>query len=241
MARRFETTRWSLVVQARGGSSPTAREALATICETYWQPLYAHVRRRGSTREEAEDLTQGFFAKLLERDDLSSVHPAGGRLRSFLLACLDNFLSNERERSRALKRGGGKLVSLDSAAFEARENLSDRSELSPDELYERHWALTVFRRAMTALRLECSPSQSRRLEALAPHLTGEGDDRLYRDIAVELDTTEGALKVALHRLRLRLGELLREEVGQTLLDPSDIDDELKHLLQALGSCGGGRR
>jgi len=235
VAGRFETTRWSLVLAARGEPGVRSREALQALCQSYWEPLYAHVRRWTSTPEEAEDLTQGFFVQLLERDDLASVSPDKGRLRSFLLACLKHFLSHEWDRARAQKRGADRIVSLDTASAEARYRREPRHSETPDQLFERKWALQVLEQARSALRQEmATEGNADRLAVLEPFLTGDRPARTYRAVGEELRLSEGAVKVAVHRLRKRFGELLRSEVAETVATAGAVEDELRHLLTVLG-------
>jgi RNA polymerase sigma-70 factor (ECF subfamily) len=236
MGRRFDTTRWSLVLAAQARPDPAARAALAALCEIYWEPLYAHVRRRCPGREEAEDLTQAYFARLLEKGLLAGVRPERGRLRSFLLASLDHFLANERDRERALKRGGGRtMVALDAPAADARSLQLRSCDPRPDEEFDRRWALTVLDRALAELRGEhSSPDKARQYEKLEPYLTGEQPSRPHAEVAAELGTTDGAVKTAVHRLRRRLGELLRREVARTVERDDEIDAEIRHLLAVLG-------
>ena len=227
----FATTRWSLVLAARGSSMP-ARDALAQLCGLYWYPLYAYVRRKGHTHAEAEDLTQEFFTRLLERDDLAAVDPARGRFRSFLMASLEHFLSHERDRNRTLKKGGGiRTPSLDADTAETHYGREPVDRLTPELVFERRWGLTVMERAMERLRAE-SGDQAERFERLKPCLTGDQPDR-YREIAAALGMTETAVKTAVHRMRERYGRLLRDEVAETVASAADVDEELRHLLGVL--------
>ncbi len=230
-ASRFHTTRWSVVLAAGAADSAAALEEL---CSTYWRPVYGFVRRRGHGLEEARDLTQGFFSTFLERRDVEGLDPARGRFRSYLLASVKNFLANEKERERALKRGGGApLLSL---------SLDDESELAlepadtrtPEGDYERQWALALLRRALERLRVEETDKGKRALfERLKPTLAGESVEGGYTTVADELDLTTVAVKVAAHRLKKRYGELLLEEVARTVDLPQEIEDELHHLFRAL--------
>jgi RNA polymerase sigma-70 factor (ECF subfamily) len=233
---RFATTHWSLVVAARDGSASEAREALAALCGTYWYPLYAFIRRQGHGADEAQDLTQGFFAQLLERDFLDSVDRAKGRFRSFLLAACRHFLANEYDRARAQKRGGGRaMLSLDFQAAEGRYSLEPAHELTPEKVFDRHWALTLLDQVLSRLRDEFTRAEKAGLfERLKGYLTGERSAGPYAQAAAELDMTEGALKVAVHRLRRRYRELLQEEIGRTVSDPAEVKEEIADLFAALG-------
>ncbi|MEM7244937.1 MAG: sigma-70 family RNA polymerase sigma factor [Acidobacteriota bacterium] len=237
MPRRFDTTRWSLVLAARGPTEDRSREALQSLCQIYWSPLNAHVRRRVGSSNEADDLTQAFFTGLLERETLAEVAPEGGRLRSFLLACLDNFLANEWDRARAQKRGAGRVVSLDAETTAERRGMEPRHEETPDRIFERDWALTVIGRAREALRKEMlADGHASRHALFEPHLTGETAGRPYREIAEELGISESAVKVAVHRLRKRFGALLRREVRETVATEEAVGEELRHLLAVLSSA-----
>jgi RNA polymerase sigma-70 factor (ECF subfamily) len=233
---RFQTTRWSVIQAAAGDDSAAARDALGTLCETYWYPVYAFVRRTGSDPEEARDVTQGFFARLLEKRDIGSADPARGRFRSFLLGSVRHFLSNERDRARALKRGGGQLpLSIDQADAEGRYALEPTDPVTPETLFLRHWAMTLVEAAMQRL-AEDYAGQGRRdlFERLRPSLTGADTGISRREMAAELGMSETALNVVLHRMRRRFRHKLKEEVAQTLADPADTEDELGRLMAALG-------
>jgi RNA polymerase sigma factor (sigma-70 family) len=226
--RGFATTRWSLVAAAQH----QADAALADLCRLYWYPLYAYVRRRGHDAAEAEDLTQGFFARLLEKNGLASVTPDRGRFRSFLLTACQNFLANEHERANALKRGGGRVVSLDDADTRYRRE-PDHGE-TPERLFERRWALELLDQALRRLRDEYQKKGKAQLfDALKGTLAG-GGSAPYAELAATLGLTEGAVKATVHRLRGRYAELLREEIGETVAAPAEIDDEVRALFRALG-------
>lgn len=235
MGNRFETTHWSTVLQAGRGSDPASREALARLLEVYWYPLYAFVRRSGFSAEDAQDLTQEFFTRLIEKDYLRSVAPSRGRFRSFLLAALTHFLANERDRMRAKKRGGGQVVlPLEFETAEGRYSREPADETTPLVVFERRWAAAVLE--TTLARLEEEQARGGRKETFARlkgALTGEGTVP-YAEIAKETGTTEGALKVAVHRLRRRFGDLLREEIGHTVETPGEVEDEIRYLFAALG-------
>lgn len=232
---RFATTRWSLVCAA-GKENSEANAALAALCETYWYPLYAFLRRRGCSREEAEDVVQAFFARLLERGWVRSADRDRGRFRTFLLTALSRFLGKERDKARAEKRGGRRTrLSLDFEAGENRYRLEPADEQTPDKLFERRWALTVLDRVLARLEEEhqTDPARATRFASLKPLLTVSDGASPYAQVAESLDMTEGAIKVAVHRLRRRYKELLREEVAQTVCDPAAIDQELADLRAAL--------
>lgn len=234
--REFATTRWSLVLAARRRSTPDSRQALAELCTAYWNPLYAYIRRRGFQIAEAQDLTQEFFARLLEKQTLAGVAREKGRFRAFLLASLKNFLANSRRDERALKRRpAGGVLSLDFAAAEERYRLEPLDMLSPEKLYERRWALALLEQTLEKLRGEYETSGKTGLfERLKPYLSAGREKTSYAGAAAELEMSEGAVKVAVHRLRRRYRELLRREVAQTVSDPDDLEEELQSLFKALG-------
>jgi RNA polymerase sigma-70 factor (ECF subfamily) len=231
----FTTTQWSRVLSARDGSDSDARSALESLCHTYWYPLYAFVRRQGHDPEEARDLTQAYFAELLEKNFLKAVEPSAGRFRSFLLASLKNFLSHERDRGRALKRGGGaQIISLDTANAEARLGAEAADLLTPEEIFERQWALTVLERALERLRRDSAELGSEtQFETLKGYLTGEASRAPYSEVAAELGMSEGAVRTAVHRLRKRFGKMLRAEIADTVADPAHAADEIRHLLSVI--------
>ena len=232
--RRFATTRWSLVLDARDGKSHDSNKALAELCESYWFPLYAFVRRQGHDADDAADLTQAYFAKLLEKDYLQDVRPEAGRFRSFLLASLKHFLYNEWDRQKAQKRGGHvQKISLDAQLAENRYGIEPVEHLTPEDLYEQHWALIVLDRTLLKLAEETPESKRFRFEKLRPFLIGEQTDITYRQLAEELGMSESGIKVAVHRLRRRFGTALRQEIGHTVAHPEEVDDEIRHLLECL--------
>lgn len=233
--RQFATTHWSVVLAARGPATPQSRQALAALCEGYWYPLYAYVRRRGFAADDAQDLTQAFFARLLEKDVLDWADPLRGRFRSFLLGSLKHFLANHRRQARALKRGGGAAkLSLDFSTGERRLQLEPMHELTAERIYERHWALTLLRRVLAAVREEYAASGKRVLfDELERYLDSGCRDLSYREVADRLGMSEGAVKVAAHRLRRRYRDRLRDEVAQTVGDSGDVEDELRALLRAV--------
>ncbi len=232
---RFGTTKWSMVLAARDRQDPDSHEALASLCETYWFPLYVFVRRQGRDHEDALDLTQGYFLMLLEKEFLKDVRPEAGKFRSFLLASMKHFLSHEREKAQAAKRGGGKRpVSLDAAAAEKRFDLEPMHDHTPDRAYEKQWALTVLDRVHGRLRQEfLDQGKIDEYNQLSPYLAGDRPGRSYRDVAAALKTTEAAVKMGVLRLRRRFGKLLREEIADTVHDEGEIGGEIKHLLSVI--------
>jgi RNA polymerase sigma factor (sigma-70 family) len=230
-AARFQTTQWSVIMRAGQG----AEEALVRLCRNYWTPLYAYTRRRGNGAHEAEDLTQSFFAHLLENRGLTTVAPEKGRFRSFLLASLKHFLDNESRKTRAIKRGGGQfLVSWEDLPPGAREAAEPADELSAQKQFDREWAMTLVGRVMKQLEKECEAARKGELfERLKGTLAGDAGETTYLAIATELKMTEGAVRVSAHRLRRRFGELLREQIERTVADPAEIDEEIRQLFAAL--------
>ena len=226
------TTRWSLVLTAGLGSGAEAREALSALIEAYWYPLYAFIRRRGYPAEEAYDLTQSFFASLLEKSGFAAADPARGRFRSWLLASVSHFLSNARDYSQAQKRGGQvHTLRIDGEAAEGRYRLEPAHEETPERLFERQWTLALLARVFDALRHEWAGAGKGALfERLKGCLTGEKNPATYQQVADGLGMTEGAVKVAAHRLRRRFRELLEAEVAQTVERPEEVEEELRHLL-----------
>jgi DNA-directed RNA polymerase specialized sigma24 family protein len=231
----FDTTQWSLVLAAGGDDSAAARPALAALCEAYWYPLYAYVRRWGAGPDDARDLTQAFLASLLERRDLRHVRQERGRFRSFLLASLQHFLANDAARRRTLKRGGGvAVVPLVIDEAEGRYCVEPVETATPESLYERRWALTVIDRVLGQLRDEWTAGgRGAEFEALKACLLGQAPAGGYAAVAVSLTTTEGAVKAAVHRLRRRFQEWLRRDISRTVADPADVDDEIRYLIRAL--------
>ncbi len=234
-AGRFATTHWSVVLAAGEPESTRHRQALETLCRTYWFPLYVFLRRQGNDANGAEDYTQAFLAFLLEKQALSKADPKRGRFRSFLLASLKNFLANERARAAALKRGGGrKVLSLDIENAERRYALKPVDEMSPEKLFARSWALTVLDRTMARLQAEAVAAQKQKLfDALRVYLTADQSSVPYSQMAAELSMSEGAVRVAAHRLRRRYRELLRDEIAQTVTTEDQIDQEIRDLFAAL--------
>ena len=233
----FPTTRLTLIHAARIGSGPQAEEALSTLCRTYWYPIYAYVRRHGHSPEEAEDLTQSFFTRVLEKHYLRDFQRERGRFRSFLLTALKHFIANERDWARAQKRGGARPpLPLDDVlrTAEGRYSIEPRHDDTPERIFERQWAMAVLSRVQDRLHAEAERSGKRaQFDRLKGLLIGEDSDSGYRRLAEELGTTEGALKVTIHRLRQRFKELLRDEIAHTVAHRDEVGDELRDLLAAL--------
>lgn len=232
----FTTTLWSVVQAAGQGATPAAQPAWEQLCRTYWYPLYAHVRRRGYSREDAEDLTQAFFSRLLTRQTLSLADSSRGRFRCFLLAGLNHFLANEWDKGRAQKRGGARShLSFDAVTAEQLYDREGSHELNPEELYERAWALQFLDHVRARVRdTYASEGKADRYQALERFLPGEEDPPSYAQAAAELRMPEGTLKAEVHRFKRRYGELLRQEVGHTVVSREEIEDELHYLITVLG-------
>ena len=232
---QFQTTRWSVVLAAGRESSPDSQSALTELCERYWYPLYAYVRRQGNQPQDAEDLTQGFFTLFLSRNDLQTVSPERGKFRSFLLACLKNFLANERQSARAQKRGGGRVIqSLDSQTAEERYRLEPADELTPDKVFDRQWAMLLLEQTLAKLRDEFSGAgKVKMFERLKPFLTGEKAEQSQAEIAVALDMTEDAVKAAVYRLRRRFRRQLCDLIAETVAEPDAVEAEMNDLFAAL--------
>jgi RNA polymerase sigma factor (sigma-70 family) len=230
----FTTTHWSVVLEAQG-ESPAAREALERLCRTYWRPIYGFVRRQSVPPEEAKDLTQGFFALLLERRDLNTIRQEKGRLRSYLLTSLKHFLTNERNRAMAIKRGEGqRLIPLEDLRERELIGFDPSETLAADQIYERRWALSVLDQALARLGDEHRAAGTTRLfDQLQKSLTDEPDRPSPAYIAHEFGMTESAVRQASYRLRQRYRQVLREEIAHTVMLPGDIDDELRHLIAVL--------
>ena len=233
--REFATTHWSLVVAARPDevSRTRAHRALEALCQAYWYPLYAFVRHRGYSSEDAQDVTQSFFTRILETGGLASADPARGRFRSYLLGAVKHFLTNEWHRARAQKRGGGvTFLEWDALEPEARYALEPARSSDAEAGFDREWAQESIARAQEKLRAELEArGKGELLEALRGSLTGDEPPRA--ETAARLGLTEGAVKAAVHRLRQRYRELLRAEIAETVSDPAEVDDELRHLVAAL--------
>jgi DNA-directed RNA polymerase specialized sigma24 family protein len=235
-SRRFATTQWSLVLAAGRRSSPKSDEALATLCAAYWYPLYASVRSQGYTADNAQDLTQEFFARLLARNDFAAADRTKGRFRSYLSAALKHFLANARDHARACKRGDGRVpISLDFEIAEGRFSREPTHTLTAEKAFARRWALTLLDQVLARLRKEfVTAGKGASFDRLKDFISGENDAASYADVAVAMKMTEGAVKVAVHRLRRRYRTLLRREISQTVADPSAVDDEIRELFSALG-------
>ena len=235
VSSRFPTTSWTVVLAA-GGNSPGTAEALSYLCAAYWYPIYAFVRRRGHSREEAEDLTQDFFAQMLEHDTLGKARRERGRFRSFLFASVTNFLANEWDRAHAQKRGGTCVsLSLDFESGEERYNREPTHGLTPELLFEQQWALAVLERVLERLRMEnAQKGKESQFDCLKPFLTGDQGTGAYQQAAADLNSSEPAVRTAVHRLRRRYAELLRQEIAATVADPAEVDGEIRSLLAALG-------
>jgi len=234
-AGRFALTRWSVVLAAGRSESTHARDALEQLCRAYWQPIYAFVRREGHSPADAQDLTQEFFARLLEKHYLQSADRSKGRFRSFLLASLKHFLANEWDKATAQKRGG-KLapLSIDGASAEIAYAVEPVEHLTPDKIFERRWALTLLKEVLAQLRNEYQREHKTELfDQLKSTLTGERRALGYAEIAARLRTSEGAVKVAVYRLRRRYRELLQAEIAQTVASPAEIEEEIRALFAAL--------
>ena len=233
--RRFPTTRWSVVVAAGDGVSPESRAALSALCEVYWAPVYAFVCRTGRSDDVARDLTQAFFARLLEKRDFRSARRDLGRFRTFLLTAVRHFLANQADHEHALKRGGGRVhLPLDAVAGEAGQAVVDpASGETPETIFERRWALTVLDQAVTRLTEESERAGKGRLfEALRPFLTGD-TEASYAACAQALGLSESGVRVAVHRLRRQFGRCLRETLAETVDDPNDIDSEIQYLRRVI--------
>ena len=231
----FTATHWSVVLAAGHSSLPGSQEALETLCRTYWYPLYAYVRRRGHSPEDAQDLTQEFFARLLAGNWVGDADPAKGRFRIFLLTALSRFLANEWDRAQAQKRGGGAApLPLDTAVAESRYCADTVTSMAPDRLYDRQWAMTLLNQALTRLDTEHEQSgKAAEFAVLSPVLTAERGDIPYATLANQLGLSESAARQAVHRLRKRFREVFREEIAQTVVAPEEVEEEIRHLLAAL--------
>jgi RNA polymerase sigma factor (sigma-70 family) len=231
----FLTTRWTVVLSAGRKSSPQSEGALAELCQTYWHPLYAYVRRKGESKEDAEDLVQAFFSRFLGRNYLEGLSSERGKFRAFLLASLKHFLANEWDKAKRQKRGGGvPHLSLDWEAAEAHLELAD--DRSPDQAYDREWALALLERVIGRLKQDCAAKGKSQLFEQAKGFLMVGESAIpYAQAAKNLGIDEGAIRVAVHRLRQQYRQILRDEIAQTLLDPAQVDEELRSLQAALAS------
>jgi DNA-directed RNA polymerase specialized sigma24 family protein len=230
---RFPTTRWTLVIAAADPQRKEARAALISLCENYWYPLYAYLRRRGYPADQAQDLTQEFFTRVLEGRYLDRADPQKGRFRSFLLTSLKFFVADEEDRQRAHKRGGGAVMSLEFSSGEERYQREPAHNETPEWIFERRWALSVLDRVVDKLRDEfVRHGRPGHFERLKVFLLGQSDAP-YAGLAREMNTSEGALKVAIHRLRKRYRELFRQEIADTVADPAEVESELRFLAAVL--------
>jgi RNA polymerase sigma-70 factor (ECF subfamily) len=238
---RFATTRWSVVLAA-GHSTAGGRDSFASLCQSYWSPLYAYVRRRGYAPEDAQDLTQAFFARLVEKNWVAAADQTKGRFRTFLLTAMKHFLADEWDRERAQKRGGGIApLPLEFATAEAQYAREPVDNETPERIFERRWALTLLDQVLGRLRAEYERDGKAALfEALHPTLVGERTAQPYADLARALDSSEAAIKSAVHRLRQRYRQLLREEISGTVDEGTAVDDELRHLFAILSAQPSGR-
>ncbi len=232
---KFATTKWSIVLAAAGNETSDSRDALENLCQTYWFPLYAFVRKQGRDANESADMTQAFFASLLERNDLKNVRPDKGKFRSFLLASMKHFLINQFDRQQAVKRGGSKIiVSIDATAAENRYRLEPFHELTPETIFEKQWALAILDRVKALLADEyASRGSGKRFSKLQIFLAGKTDESSIVRAAEELGMTEVAVKVAVHRMRSRFRDLLRAEIAGTVDAPEEVDAEIRHLFDVL--------
>ena len=231
----FATTHWGVVLAAGHSSSPDAQEALEKLCRTYWYPLYAYVRQQGHTPHDAQDLTQEFFLRLLQRHYLAQVDPHKGKFRSFLMVAVKHFLANEWDRAKAAKRGGrATFISFDEASAEKRYALESATDASPEKIFERRWALAVLDQVLGRLREEFEQvGKTKQFAALKIFLSGEKPSASYAELAAGLQTTEAALKMAVQRMRRRCGELLREEIAHTVASGEQVEEEIRCLFAAL--------
>ena len=231
----FATTHWSVILTARDGNESQTHDALSRLCEAYWYPLYAYLRRRGFASSDAEDITQSFLAYLLSKDFLARVKPEHGKFRSFLLASLNHFVSDHLDKEHRQKRGGGqRILSLDAAHAEQRYGLEPADEMDPQKIFERRWALTLVEAALR--RMESEAASAGKLELfhrLKTALVGERSALSYSEIGQSAGLSEGAIKVAAHRMRQRFRELFREEIAQTVSQPGEIEEEIQFLFQVL--------
>ena len=235
--RLFPATHWSVVLAARAGDEADSLRALETLCRAYWYPLYAWLRRQGHSPHDAQDLTQGFFARLLEKRYLDAADRDKGRFRSFLLMALKRFLAKEWERERAQKRGGGqRALSLDTEMAERRYQGEGAEHLPPDRAYERRWALTLLDQALTALRQDYQAlGRAAEFECLKPYLTAERGEIPYPEVAERLGMSEGTARAAVHRMRSRFRALFRAEISRTVATEEEVEDEVRYLRRALTS------
>jgi RNA polymerase sigma-70 factor (ECF subfamily) len=231
---KFKTTHWSAVLSAGKDEGEQGRKALAKLCQTYWYPLYVFVRRQGQNADDAKDLVQGFFAKVLEKNYIKDAVPEKGRFRSFLLLALKRYMANEWDRANRQKRGGGvETISLDANETETRYQAEPVDTMSPEKVYERRWAQTLLGQVLQRLESEFKAlGKEETYQGLKAFLNTEGHQRSYAEVGRDLGMNEGAVKVAVHRLRQRYRELLRSEIANTVADPALVDEEIRHLFLA---------
>jgi RNA polymerase sigma-70 factor (ECF subfamily) len=231
----FATTHWSVVLDAGANETPRARAALTSLCRAYWYPLYAYVRRRGYTAPDAQDLTQEFFARLLQQNWLQQADRQRGKFRTFLLTALSHFLANEWDKAKAQKRGGTvQFVPLQLDDAETKYGMEPTDPKTPEQCYERRWAVTLLEQVLSRLQEEHRVEEKMPLfEALKPCLAGDKDAQPYKSLAATLGISEGAVKVAVHRMRQRYRQLLREEIANTVASPAEVEEEMQHLFAVL--------
>lgn len=232
---KFVTTHWSMILAAGDTSSPLHKQALSELCQLYWHPLYAYLRRYGYDSHQAEDYTQSFFTQILEKHSLHKVEPTSGKFRSFLLKSLRHFVADEQDCSKAIKRGGAAhklFIDLEKAEDQYTRSLTHN--ISPEKFFERSWAITILRRTMSRLEVEFTNKNKQvHFTALSAYIAGQKTNIPYHNLAIELNMTEGAVKVAVYRLRRRYLELLRHEIAQTVETEDQIDDEIRDLFAVL--------
>ena len=235
MPARFPTTSWSLVIASAGSPGDQSKQALASLCERYWYPLYAFIRRQGHDPDQARDLTQDFFVRLLEKNYVGQADQRRGRFRTFLLTAVKHFLLNEADHASAKKRGGAHVIlPIELVIAEQSYQLEPSHDATPEKLFERNWAVTLLQTVTDQLQREfIQAGKAKQFESLKPMLTGESEGIRYSEIAKELGLSEGAVKVAIHRLRRRFRELLRQEVAETIADPRLVDEEIHFLSDVL--------
>jgi RNA polymerase sigma factor (sigma-70 family) len=236
-AGRFATTRWSLVLAAGQKTDARSADALTGLCEMYWYPVYAFIRRQGYRPEEGADLTQEFFARVLEKNYFHDADPSRGRFRAFLCAAIRHFLSNERDRARTLKRGGSSPpISLDVETAEGTYQIEPRDDLTPEKLFDRRWALILLERVLARLRdNQVAAGKGELLDHLKGFLTGDSAGLPYADVARTLGMSDGAIRVAVHRLRRAFRDTLIEEIRETVSEPAEIDAEIEYLMKAVSA------
>ena len=230
----FATTHWTVVMQAARQDSPSGQAALATLYQTYWYPIYAFIRRSGFAPEEAQDLTQDFFVRLLEKNWLASITREGGKFRSVLLTAVRHFIANAREYARTQKRGGGQTVLSLDENLEGRYQIEPVESVTPDQLFEKRWALRILERVLEQLRLEYARGEKAELfDELKVFLSGAARPVSHAEIAAKYDITINAVGVAIHRFRRRYGKLLRQEIARTVQNSNEVEEEIRHLIAVL--------